>query len=77
MESDCCSLARVDFLGAMGVDLWSRSSKIVRKTRGEAEGEGKKMLEGKTISRKSIYRAQSIRSFAAAKGSSQWQIVST
>ena len=47
VELNRCRLARVDFLGAMEVDLWSRFAKIARKTRGETEGVAKKTLEGK------------------------------
>ena len=50
-----------------GVDL----QKNIKKMREEAENAAKWWVEGKTIGCAGIYRAQNIRHFAAAKGSSQ------
>ena len=71
MESDCCRLAGVDFLGAMEAYLWGRSVKNIKKTREEAKNAAKLRVEGKTICRASIYRAQNIFHFAVAKGSTK------
>ena len=47
MESDHCRLARVDFLGAMEVDLGERICKKKKKMREEEERAVKKRVEGK------------------------------
>ena len=51
--------------------------KNIKKMRVEAEKASKWWVEGKTIGCAGIYRAQNIRHFAAAKGSSQRRRVST
>ena len=43
VEPERCRLDETDFLGAMEVDLWSRSAKIARKNeRGSIRGSKKK-----------------------------------
>ena len=71
LEPDRFRLAQVDFLGAMEVDLWSRSTKKKKKkkTREEAEKAANGDV-GKISSRMGIYKAQNIRRFAVTKGSS-------
>ena len=47
VEPERCRLAGTDFLGAMVVVIWSKSTKISRKMREEVEGVAKKkMYEG-------------------------------
>ena len=76
VESERCRLARTDFLGAMVVVIWSRSTKISRKMREEAEGVAKKNVGGRKRSAAPGYlNAQNICRFAATKVSSQRQRV--
>ena len=77
MEPDRCCLARVDFLGAMEVDLWGISENNTKKMREEGEKAEKWLVEGKTFGRTGFFRAQNICRFAVAKGSLQRQRVST
>ena len=67
----------MDFLGAMEVDLGVQICKNNKKNeRGRGKG-NKNACGGKMKGRAGIYRAQNIRRYVAAKGSTQWRSVPT
>ena len=70
MESEHCRLAGVDFLGDMEVDLGAQICKMNKENETGSRKGRKKVSGGEMNSRASIYRAQNIRRFTAAKGSS-------
>ena len=60
----------------MEVDLGLQICKKKKKKREEEERAAKSRVDGKMKIRSGIYRAQNIRRYTAAKGSTQWRSMS-